>query len=329
MFPTHFCYPLRKHFAPRGFTLVELLVVIAIIGMLVALLLPAVQAARESARRTQCVNQLKQLGLALHNFEGTFKFIPPAKVSGTTAPAEQIRARLGMASGTEHSWPVFLLPFVEQTNVGNLYSYQFNWNAPENLPARIAPLPVVLCPSSPNSDPLHPAYTEAGVSITGGRIDYTVVTDVNGSLRNRGLIDLLPAASQRGAIRRNEIVGLQQITDGTSNTLFVAEDAARPHWYRANRRLHSAALSNRRPGGLWTHPDNNIEIDGYDAAGITRFGGACGMNCTNSDEIYGFHSGGSTVALCDGSSRYLSQQIDIRVLARFVSSSGGEVLELP
>jgi prepilin-type N-terminal cleavage/methylation domain-containing protein len=316
----------------RGITLVELLVVIAIIGVLVAVLLPAVQAARESARRTHCLNNLKQLGLALHSFESAHRFIPPAKVSGSTAAADQIRARLGMGAGTEHAWPVFLLAFVEQNNVRQLYNFQYNWNAPENKTARDAPLSLMLCPSSPNGESMHPQYVESGVQVTGGRIDYTVVSDIHGSLRLQGLIDdLSPASRYFGAIRTNEIVGLQAITDGTSNTLFVVEDAARPHrphWYKANRRLFSQQISDRRPGGLWTHPDNNIRLDGYDSTGTTQFG-PCGINCTNSDEMYGFHSGGLTIVMCDGSTRFLNQATDIRILARLITCAGGEVVEAP
>jgi len=313
----------------RAFTLVELLVVIAIIGLLVALLLPAVQAAREAGRRSQCQNNLRQLGLALHNFEGAYKFIPPSKVSGSTAAADQIRARLSMGPGTEHAWAVFLLPFMEQNAARDRYSFQYNWNAPENKAGRDTPLPVMLCPSCPNSDTMHPQYTESGVQVTGGRIDYTVVSDIHGSLRVQGLIDdLSPASMYLGAIRTNQIIGLATILDGTSNTLFVAEDAARPHWYKAGRKLFSQTASDRRPGGLWTHPDNNIRMDGYDSAGNTQFG-PCGMNCTNSDEMYGFHTGGANIALCDGSARFLADQTDIRILARLITCAGGEVLDLP
>jgi prepilin-type N-terminal cleavage/methylation domain-containing protein/prepilin-type processing-associated H-X9-DG protein len=314
---------------PRAFTLVELLVVIAIIGVLVAMLLPAIQAAREAGRRAQCLNNLRQLGLALHNFESAYKFIPPSKVSGSTAAANQIRAKLSMGPGTEHAWAVFLLPFAEQTAARDRYSFQYNWSAPENKAGRDTPLAFMLCPSSPNSESMHPPYTESGVQVTGGRIDYTVVSDIHGSLRVQGLIDdLSPASMYFGAIRTNQIIGLAMVIDGTSNTLFVAEDAARPHWFKANRMLFSSAPGDRRPGGLWTHPDNNIRLDGYDSTGNTQFG-PCGMNCTNSDEMYGFHPGGSNIALCDGSSRFLSQQTDIRVLARLITCAGGEVLELP
>jgi hypothetical protein len=234
-----------------------------------------------------------------------------------------------MGPGTEHAWPVFLLSFVEENNVRQLYSFQFNWNAPENKAARDNPLNVMLCPSSPYGESMHPPYTESGVLITGGRTDYTVVSDIHGSLRVQGLIDdLSPASRYFGAIRTNEIVGLQAVTDGTSNTLFVVEDAARPHWYKAHRQLYSDKAADRRIGGLWSHPENNIRMDGYDWTGTTQFG-PCGMNCTNSDEMYGFHSGGLTLAMCDGATRFLPQATDIRILARLITCAGGEIVEPP
>jgi prepilin-type N-terminal cleavage/methylation domain-containing protein/prepilin-type processing-associated H-X9-DG protein len=311
----------------RAFTLVEVLVAIAIIGILVALLLPAVQMAREAARRTQCFNNLKQFGLALHNFEGANRFVPPAKVSGSTPEANQLRARLGMGAGTEHAWAVFLLPFIEQGNVRGRYSLQYNWNAPENKAARDAPLELMLCPSSGYSSAMHPEYTSAGVKISGGRIDYTVVSDIHGSLRVHGLIDnLTPASAYLGAIRTNEIVGFRNVTDGLSNTLFVVEDAARPDWYKA-KGLFSSQPGDRRIGGIWSHPENNIRLDGYDATGTTQFG-PCGMNCTNSDEMYSFHPSGMNVAMCDGSARFISQT-DIRILARLITCAGGEIAGAP
>jgi prepilin-type N-terminal cleavage/methylation domain-containing protein/prepilin-type processing-associated H-X9-DG protein len=317
----------RRRCQPHGFTLVELLVVIAVIGILVALLLPAVQAAREAARRSQCSNNLRQQGLALHNFEGARRFLPPAKVSGATPEADQIRLRLSMGPGTEHGWAVFLLPFIDQTNVCDLYSYQYNWNAAENKAARDNVLPVFLCPSSPFSDGLHPPYTSGGVAISGGRSDYTVCTDTHGSLRVQGHIDnLTPASRYFGAIRTNQIMGWQGITDGTSHTFFVVEDAARPHWYKTGRRLHSATAGNRRDGGLWSHPENNIRMDGFDHTGTTLYG-PCGMNCTNSNEMYSFHPGGMNAVMCDGSTRFFADTLEIRMLARLISCAGGEIVD--
>src|SRR3978361_2005510 len=103
-----------------GFTLIELLVVIAIIAILIGLLVPAVQKVREAAARLQCQNNLSQIGKALHNFHGTYKFSPPGGVT-TTQP------KLGVPAGVTHGWAVFILPQVEQDNLYNQYKFNVNW----------------------------------------------------------------------------------------------------------------------------------------------------------------------------------------------------------
>src|SRR3954469_10165931 len=132
--------PLPSPRSRRGFTLIELLVVIAIIAILIGLLVPAVQKVREAANRSTCQNNLKQMGVALHNFHGTRKFFPPGGVS-TAIP------KLGIPSGVTHGWSVFLLPQLEQDNLYKQYHFDVSWNAAANGPIIGTPLSVFLCPS--------------------------------------------------------------------------------------------------------------------------------------------------------------------------------------
>ena len=121
----------RRSSGKHGFTLVELLVVLAIIAILVGLLLPAVQAAREAARRVQCKNNLHQIGLALHNYHGAFRRFPPQ------------RTRNGF-----HGWAIFTLPYIENQNVREAYRMTYRWSSPQNAEAVYAMVPTFQCPTS-------------------------------------------------------------------------------------------------------------------------------------------------------------------------------------
>src|SRR5206468_6961899 len=118
--------------AGRGFTLVELLVVIAIIGVLVALLLPAVQSAREAARRMQCTNNMRQMGLALHNFHDTNLCLPPGGVATSTGPTIA-HTKFSIPTNVIHSWGVFIYPYLEQKSLSDQYHWDQNWHHSSNL----------------------------------------------------------------------------------------------------------------------------------------------------------------------------------------------------
>ena len=196
------------HRRPAAFTLVELLVVIAIIGILVALLLPAVQAAREAARRTQCTNNLKQIGLALHNYESTYRVFPPS----LTLPASRI--------GDSWSAQARILPFLEQAVLEEEIDFAQNYDAFPTV--KTFRVPTYLCPSEINNR----VRTDAA----GVPIHYPLNYGVN-----MGTWFVYDANSNRGgegAFVPNGFRSMADFLDGTSNTLCMAEVKAYTPYFR-------------------------------------------------------------------------------------------------
>ncbi|OYV81635.1 MAG: prepilin-type cleavage/methylation domain-containing protein, partial [Planctomycetia bacterium 21-64-5] len=186
----------------RGFTLVELLVVIAIIGVLIALLLPAVQAAREAARRTQCNNNLGQLALAVANYESAFRSLPPG-VLDASGPIQSV------AQGHHISWLAHILPQVEQRNAYKLLDFSASAYAPANLPVRNWQANVFICPSD-GGGPFGPG---PGTSNYAG-CHHDVEAPID--------------ADNHGVLFLNSHVRLRDITDGTSQTILTGEKLVTP-----------------------------------------------------------------------------------------------------
>ncbi|QDU25679.1 hypothetical protein ETAA8_07490 [Anatilimnocola aggregata] len=303
-------------FARRAFTLVELLVVIAIIGALIALLLPAVQAAREAARRMQCSNNVRQIGLAMQNFHDTFGCLPPGKVNSTGYP-NPVHSKFNVGNGTEHSWAVFLLPYMEQKNLSDLYRFDFNWNATENLPVVTTRVQTFYCPSTPNGKRVASATKKEACG------DYGVINEVDNGLVTGGFVDNVTGTMRYGVMRINQLDRFADITDGLSNTTWVVEDAGRPQAYNGDRSRNSSGSAS---GSAWADPENSFSLDGYNTdctAGPVN----CAINCCNKDEIFGFHPGGANAMMGDGSVRFLAKGTDVRIVARLVTKGGGEVNE--
>ncbi len=310
----------------QGFTLVELLVVIAIIGILVSLLLPAVQAAREAARRTQCQNNLKQLGTAAHNFHDTFKKLPSSVRPAGLTPLPRIAGL------------TFLLPYIEQQTAFEQYDQTKNWSDPANVLVTSQQMATFLCPSSPEPkrlDGLPEASPWTGnlVAVT----DYSPTIGVDQRLKAANLVDVAGV----GMLTKNGDPRFADVLDGLSNTIMYAESAGRPYVYRGTQRIGTSLLTNRLNAGGWSRPASDFSVDGSSYDGLA-FPGPCALNCTNGEdfastpfphpyygsegtaEAYAFHPGGAHFALGDGSVRLLAQTIGIREFARLVTRAGGE-----
>ncbi len=299
-----------------GFTLIELLVVIAIIGMLVALLLPAIGGGRESSRRVQCQNNLKQLGLALHNYLHEHAAFPPGYVSLTADGTPG-----GPEVGPGWAWSAQMLGYMEQNSLFSTISFGLTVAHPANATARTVKINTLICPSSPGEEPV-------------------VLTDAAGKLVVR---DLTPssyvasagqavagdsAADNDGMFFRNSRITPEHITDGLSQTLAIGERSrhmADSVWTAAvPGTVHCTNLRRKDPD---CKPPNSLVL------GHTGPDPASGAwtNAPNSraSATIGFssrHPGGCNFCFADGTVRFLKDTIDPRVFAALSTRAGGEMI---
>ena len=291
----------------RGFTLIELLVVIAIIAILIGLLLPAVQKVREAAARMSCQNNMKQFGLALHNYAGT---------NDNRFPAS--RVTVGGVSKFR-SWTPVALAYVEQDNVGRLWNNTIKWNTGTNLTTSQNTFKLFKCPSAPDTR-RQGAYGPLGLG------DYGSVNAIRRRFYTANNIGGFPVAGSAagdeavGALQKEVDTPIVGITDGTSNTILIAEDAGRPNLFRKGQDMGT----NTADGHGWADPDCGFSVDGVQADLVTT-GGTCIMNCTNDSEFYSFHTSGINVTLADGSVRFIRDSIAPGTLAALITANGGEI----
>ena len=313
---------------PRGFTLIELLVVIAIIAILIALLLPAVQQAREAARRTQCRNNLKQIGLALHNYHDTYLRFPSAQ--GNSALGSSGQERWG------HSQWVALLPYIDQAPMYSQWNFSVDdegWtgNRPLYTGKRI---PMLFCPSSTLPDggngTVAPAAQYFGIAGAAPRAPWTETDEFWDNSANWGL------SSSRGMLVNRFGKSIRDCSDGTSNTMIESEISNYVYDAAGNR-------GDRRPGrnwgwtmgGLtgwdgWAPNVSNVTIRYAPNAKVLGANGlvwpawddASGANCP----LTSFHSGGVTVLMTDGAVRFISDNIDLLTLTLLAVRDDGRVM---
>jgi prepilin-type N-terminal cleavage/methylation domain-containing protein/prepilin-type processing-associated H-X9-DG protein len=285
----------------KAMTLIELLVVIAIIAVLIGLLVPAVQKVREAANRMACANNLKQLGLALHNYHDTNRRFPPVKVQGPLLQA-------GVPGPTKHGLGVFILPFIEEKALYAQYRWDVGGGDQGNQLVGTTHVKVFQCPSAePNRYMYNGAFQTYGGKGACG--DYAPTEGVDPVLANKGVLEL------------NVFTRINDITDGASSTILLTEDAGRPRAWLAGRSGDDQFVT----GCGWCGYNNPLIIQGSTLDGQTR-PGPCAINCTNDGEVYSFHPGGANAVFADGSVHFLRANMTINVLAALITRAGGEVV---
>lgn len=318
----------------KGFTLVELLVVIAIIGILVGLLLPAVQAAREAARRMQCTNNLKQIGIAMHNYHDTLRNFPYGSYNIT-----EVWPSVGS------NWRVGIMPYIE---MGNVYN-QLNFNASSHFMAG----------GAAGADALKNNQALRGLSVPSYRcpstsfmtFDIASGSNNNGTAMNvtyvgiQGAVDMYTTgtpgtancgygtSAENGILPPNVQNNMGSISDGTSNTIMVAEQSGLVNRKNITANYYGGWYGTRHPrrvtsgncGDLWQAGTTAVKF-GPNSKIVES--GSNDVMYGNNTTINSMHTGGVVVALGDGSVQFISDSLDLLTFKRLANKQDGEVASL-
>jgi type II secretory pathway pseudopilin PulG len=324
-----------------------LLVVIAIIGILVALLLPAIQAAREAARRSQCQNNMKQLGLAALNYESTKKELPPGHWDERTTVSNS-GGGFPTIIQRQHSTITYILSYLEEAALADQWDFDQRWfhadtkRPIDNWRLSLTPIAAIVCPTAV-------PVRERSVALSGlpspqnsnmlwlGATDYTVCEQINTG--GRALIELTqqklikprpntddgyfsmlcPHTRQSldGAATALVRPKLKDTTDGTSQTFMWFETGGRPLNYAEGKQVTSPAAT--QGGHSWSQYENWHDV--HERCGTSM------MNCSNNEEIYSFHVGGCYFTMGDGAVRFVEDSIDPDVFVSLFTRDGQDIID--
>jgi prepilin-type processing-associated H-X9-DG protein len=320
----------------RGVTLVEMLVVVAITGGLVGLLLPAVQQARESSRSSQCLNNLRQIGIGLHNYYSARDCFPTT-VSG---------------GGAIHYWVAQILPYVDENPLAGVYDYKVGWNHVNNRQAVQTVVRFMSCPSTSGGPLQHPKFKTGNPSWAAAAADYAGSTGPSSRLwtvapatissAQPAIIDGFFKGTVKPGLRGRT---LSKITDGSSKTVAVYESAARPQvWAFGGMSPDSGLISSPTAKYVslcgWADP-NSFDVSGFESVspGVYKEPGAIMVNGSNSavgsigggvrGGIYAFHRSGANLLFADGSTRFIDDIVRADVVAAMLTAQGQESITLP
>ncbi len=286
----------------HAFTLVELLVVIAIIGILVALLLPAIQAAREAARRNSCLNNMKQLGLAVHNHLDARKGLPQNRIDNPITGCL-----------------TFLLPYMEENTVYKQYNFKKNWSA-QTKDVLNAWVNVFVCPSTATSASERKAPTDyAPIRRIKSSVMDTWLAKKQITKRNYTWVDPKKPGTAptdiAGVLIDNKLRKISAVSDGLSKTLLFVETAGMPLGYRVGRAAPVLQTDTYEFAIHWYLDQVSFSVSEVPF-----------INQTNETEIYSFHTGGVTYGRCDGSAHFMNEEIDPEPFLSLVTYNSGDLV---
>lgn len=335
-----------------GLSLIEVLTSVSVIAVLMTLCIPALHMAREAGRRSQCANNLRQLGMGLHNFHSVHTYLPasvnpPVPVSAGNLPQPP-----------SISWETFALPYFESQWLYDRIDQTQNWSSNTPSAQYITPnaqlvgtrLSVFECPSSPAAAQHFDGDPQANPwAAIAAPTDYATVTQVEPQLV--ALLGGVPGdANTIGIMPQNSRPTFDQVQDGLSRTALLVESAGRPQVWRRNGVSVGCPPTDMINGGGWCRPASDIGLAGSSLDGSSS-PGACPMNCANgvdvgsqpfpypaftstnnivsgSGEVFSFHPGGSNVLLADGSVKFVRETIAMQVFAILVTRSGADTAPL-
>jgi prepilin-type N-terminal cleavage/methylation domain-containing protein/prepilin-type processing-associated H-X9-DG protein len=291
-----------------AFTLVELLVVVAIIGILVGLLLPAIQFAREAARRTSCTNNLKQIGLAIQNYHDAYKVLPPGYLA--------VFDTTGNENGPGWGWAALVLPYLEEGNLHRTIQFGLSIESPTNAGPRTTQITTYLCPS----DSPEPIWIPTTYDLSG--TPKQTICDV-ASANYIGVFGTTePGVNGDGIFFRNGKLALRNITDGTSHTIAVGERS-----HRLCQATWVGAVSNANlypPPGSSAPPvvDNSTGM----ILGHTGDGNGPGAADSHANQFSSMHGAGANFLFADGHVQFLDETIEYKTYMALSTRAGGEVI---